>query len=275
MDGHNQKNVIDIESRDNISIVTINRPERRNAFNDAVLDGLSRAAKMLKKKRPRAVILTGKGSKAFSAGFDINPDNPMTSEMFEAITKKNHHLAQDLVNRLREAVDAFISIPVPLIAAINGNAYGAGAEIAARCDLRIMGRSSVFCFSEVALGLMPDCGGGAKLSKLIGPARAADLILTARKVDANEALALGLVNRICDDEKILDEALSLAGLIAKNGPCAVQSSLSVIRQSMNQSLEDSLAYEKKKAVSLILSGECVHGVSAFLEKRAPDFPDPE
>ena len=267
--------VVEIEFQNKIAIVTINRPERRNAFNSNVLDGLTRASERLKKEAPRAVILTGTGDAAFSAGFDVNLDNPMTSEMFEAITQKNHSLAKGLVDRLRGAMDAFISIPAPLIAAVNGNAYGAGAEIATRCDLRVMGRSSVFCFSEVTLGLMPDCGGGSALAKLIGTSRAADLILTARRVEACEALSLGLVNRICDDGKALEEALELAGLIAKNGPRAVQSALSVIRQSMNQTLEASLSYEKESAVSLILSGECVHGIAAFFEKRPPLFPDPE
>ena len=267
--------VVDIQMRDNISIVTINRPEKRNAINDAVLDGLSSAARAMKKALPRAVVLTGKGDKAFSAGFDINPDNAMAADLGDAVTNNNHDAAQSVVNRLRTAIDEFISIPVPIIAAINGIAYGGGAEIAARCDLSVMSRSAAICFSEVTLGLMPDFGGGAKLSKLIGPSRAADLILTARKVGAEEALSLGLINRISDDASVLDDALVLARQIAVNGPGAVRSSLSVIRQSMNLSLNDALSYEKKKAVSLILSGECIHGVSAFFEKRVPDFPEPE
>ena len=217
--------------------------------------------------------MTGKGTQAFSAGFDVNLDNPMTSDMLEAIDTKNQGTARHLVDQLRDAIDAFIDIPSPLIAAVNGIAYGAGAEIAARCDLRVMAQSATFCFSEVTLGLMPDCGGGAKLSKLIGPARAADLILTARQVHAEEALFLGLANRISPDDEVLEQALSLADKIAANGPRAVRSALAVIHQSMNQSLEDSLAYEKELAVSLILSGECVHGVAAFLEKRPPEFPD--
>ena len=267
------ENGVELHQQDGIAIVTLNRPKRRNALNEDVLNRLQSIAKTLKQESPRAVILTGKGREAFSAGVDVNLDNPMTSDMLEAIDSNNREAMQGLVHRLREAVDAFIDIPSPLIAAINGNAYGAGAEIASRCDLRVMAKSAVFCFSEVTLGLMPDCGGGSKLSKLIGPARAADLILTARRVDAEEALFLGLANRVCEDDRVLEEALALANQIAANGPRAVKSALSVIRQSMNQSLEDSLAYEKKLAVSLILSGECVHGVAAFLEKRPPEFPD--
>ncbi len=265
--------VVELTVIDRIAIVTFNRPDRRNAMNRDVLDQLVRVTARLKKESPRAVILTGKGEKAFSAGFDVNLDNPMAMGMFEAISGKDREKAQVLVNRLRDAVDGFIALPVPIIAAVNGIAYGGGAEIAARCDMRVVGQSAVFCFSEVTLGLMPDFGGGSKLSKLIGPARAADLILTARKVHAEEALALGLANRICGDADVLDTALALGRSIAKNGPRAVRSALSVIRQSMNQTLDDSLAYEKQQTVSLILSGECLHGVAAFLEKRVPDFPD--
>lgn len=267
--------VVDIQMKDNIAVVTINRPKRRNAINDSVLDGLIDVARTMKKTLPRVVILTGKGDKAFSAGFDINPDNAMTVEFGDAVTNNNYEAAQKTVNRLRDAIDEFISIPVPIIAAINGIAYGGGAEIATRCDLSVMSRSAVICFSEVTLGLMPDFGGGAKLSKLIGSSRAADLILTARKVGAEEALSLGLINRISNGDSVLEDALVLAKQIAGNGPRAVRSSLSVIRQSMNLSLDDVLSYEKEKAISLILSGECIHGISAFLEKRAPEFPEPE
>jgi enoyl-CoA hydratase len=265
--------VIEMAYKDRIAVVTLNRPDRRNSLNRDVLEELARIADDLTKTPPRAVILTGKGDKAFSAGFDVNLDNPMAFEIFEAISSNNMEKAKGVVNSLREAVDAFIAIPAPLIAAVNGNAYGAGAEIAARCDMRVVGRSAAFCFSEVTLGLMPDFGGGSKLAKLIGPSRAADLILTARKVTADEALFLGLADRVCDDGDVLEHALALAGKIAQNGPRAVRHSLSVIRRSMDQTLDESLDFEKEQAVSLILSGECIHGVAAFLEKRAPDFPD--
>jgi enoyl-CoA hydratase len=138
-----------------------------------------------------------------------------------------------------------------------------------------MNKKAVICMSEVKLGLMPDWGGGATLAHLIGPARAGDLILSARKVSADEALHLGLTNRVSDDDRCLDEALALAEAISKNGPRAIRHALSVIRQSRNLSLDKTLELELEEAVTLVESGESVHGVTAFLEKREADFPDIE
>jgi enoyl-CoA hydratase len=227
----------------------------------------------LEKEMPRTVIITGAGDKSFSAGFDVNPDNPMVKRIFAAVTEKNEVPAREAISRLREVVDRFVSLPVPLIAAINGSAYGGGAEIASRCDLRIMDERAVICFSEVTLGLMPDWGGGAALARLIGSSRAADLILTARKVTAAEAFSLGFANRVSNPGETLADAKSIAIQIASNGPRSVRHALSVLRNSRNLSYDTSLDDEKEKAISLIVSGECVHGVSAFLGKKKPVFPD--
>ena len=152
-------------------------------------------------------------------------------------------------------------------------AYGGGAELAARCDLRVMDSRAEICFSEVRLGLMPDWGGGATLAKLLGPAKAADLILTARKIDAEEAFRLGLVSRVSDPGNSVEEALSLAHAIVKNGPRAVRTALSLIRQSLDLSLTQALDLEATSAAELIASGECFHGVAAFLNKQEAEFPD--
>ena len=219
------------------------------------------------------MILTGEGDKAFSAGFDVNPDNSLMTHFFEATSTFDEAPAAKMVNRVRRAIDGFVALPVPLIAALNGLAYGGGAETAVRCDLRVMDPRAVICFSETRLGLMPDFGGGPSLACLIGTSNATDLILTARKVRAEEALGLGLINRISPPGKALAEAMAMAEAIALNGPHATRHALAVIRSSQNLSLRDSLAFEAKKAVSLIATGECLHGVTAFLEKRKPDFPD--
>jgi enoyl-CoA hydratase/carnithine racemase len=164
-------------------------------------------------------------------------------------------------------------LPVPIIAAINGLAYGGGAEIASRCDLRVMDPQAVICFSEVRLGLMPDQGGVAGLTRLVGASRAADLILTARKVGAEEAFQLGWANRISGPGKALEEALSLAFSIAQNGPRAVRHALSVIRKTCDLTTQEALDMETEEAVTLIVSGESVHGISAFLTRQKPEFPD--
>jgi enoyl-CoA hydratase len=261
-----------LERKDRVAVVTLNRPQRQNAFDRAMFMELGSVVRQLKEDLPRVVVITGV-EKAFCAGFDVNPDNPWVAELIAAVETSATEPAEKLIRDLRAVSDEFAFLPVPLIAAVNGLAYGGGAELAVRCDLRVMDPDAIICFSEVRLGLMPDWGGGATLAHLIGASRAADLILTARKVRADEAAALGLANRISRPGRCLEEALGLAEAIAKNGPRSVRSALSVIRQSRDMTLEQNLALEADLAVKLIVSGECFHGVAAFLEKREPDFPD--
>jgi enoyl-CoA hydratase/carnithine racemase len=264
---------IALEIKDKIAIVTFNRPERLHAFNDEMFDMLENIALQLRNSLPRAIIITGSGDRSFSAGFDVQPDNPMVKRIIDAVSAKDHTPAEQTIAHIRRAVDAFVSLPVPIIAAVNGNAYGGGAELAVRCDLRVMSREAVFCFSEAKLGLMTDWGGGATLAKLVGASKAIDLLLTARKVSADEALEIGLVNRVVEKDSVLHEAIAIAGQIAENGPNAVRHMLALMRRSRNISLDESLDEEAKRAVSLIVSGECFHGVSAFLERKKPKFPD--
>lgn len=264
---------IAVERDTSLAIVTFRRPDRLNAFNQAMFEALEDAAIALSTSPPRAVIVTGAGSDAFCAGFDVNPDNPMVAEMARAMERQEKEIVTRSIAVLRAAVDRFIALPVPIIAAINGKAFGGGAELAVRCDLRVMDPAAEICFSEVRLGLMPDWGGGATLTHLIGTASAADLILTARRVGADEALRLGLINRISAPGKVLEEAVAMAEAIVCNGPQAVQSALTVIRAGRNLSLQATLDLEQQTAVDLIVSGECLHGIGAFLTGETPIFPD--
>lgn len=263
---------VHVKRREKIAVVTLNRPDRLNAFNEALLEELEEATALLMEEPPRVLILTGAG-KAFSAGFDVNPDNPMVSRLVDAVTTHQKEPARLMITRLRGIIDGFVTLPVPIIAALNGAAYGGGAELAARCDLRVMDPDAVISFSEVRLGLMPDWGGGATLAHLIGASRAADLILTAREIGAEEAFRMGVVDRVSEKGKTLDEAIRIAELISQNGPRAVRRALAVIRGSRNLTLDATLEMEASQAADLIAEGECVYGVSAFLEKKEPDFPD--
>lgn len=266
---------IDLEYRGHCAIVTLNRPGKRNAFNKKMWADLESVSRRLHDRIPRAVVITGAGDAAFSAGFDVSPDNPQVSELISAVQNRDRAPAEDLVRYIRTTVDRLVSLPVPLIAAINGLAFGGGAELAARCDMRVMDPAAVICFSEVRLGLMPDHGGGVALSRLIGRSRAADLILTTRKVSADEAFRMGLADRVSAPGKALEESLEIAGTIAKNGPRAVRSALEVIRRAADIQLRDALEFETMIAADLIASGECVHGIAAFLKKNDPEFPDPD
>jgi enoyl-CoA hydratase len=264
---------VSVEIKNKIALVTMNRVSKRNAFDESMYSELEKVTNELKQKLPRVIIITGAGEEAFSAGFDVNPENPLVKDVMEVFETNDIEPARKLVHRIREAVDGFISLPVPIIAAINGLAYGGGMELATRCDMRVMDKRAELCFSEVRLGLMPDWGGGPCLTKLVGSAVASDLILTARIIDADEALKIGLVNRVCTEGESVSEALNVAEKIAQNGPKAVRSALSVIRQSRGLPMENALELEAEKAAELIASGECMHGIMAFMEKKTPQFPD--
>jgi enoyl-CoA hydratase len=266
---------ISLKRQGYIAVITLERPAKQNSFDLHMWDCLDSVVAELRGSLPRVIVLTGAGDKAFSAGFDVNPENPLVKPLLVAMETHDKDPAYDLIRRVRTGTDSLVALPVPIIAAVNGLAYGGGAEIASRCDLRVMDPGAVICFSEVRLGLMPDHGGVVGLTRLVGASRAADLILTARKVGAEEASRLGWANRISARGKALEEALTLALSIAENGPRAVRRALSVIRRIDDLTTLEALDLETEEAVTLIASGECIHGVSAFLAKQKPEFPDPE
>ena len=265
-------NIISMEKKEKVAVIKLNRPERLNAFNKDMFYALAEITEYLKKNLPRAVIITG-GEKVFSAGFDVNPDNPLVGDLIEAVKNHNREPVDKLIALIRKTTDDFTGLPVPVIAAISGRAYGGGAELAARCDIRIADPAAEFCFSETKLGLMPDWGGGVALTRLTGTGIAAELVLTARTFNAEEALNIGFINRISRPGESLEEALSMAQTIAKNGPAAVRACLRVIRGSRGIPLKEALDLESDEAAELIASGECFHGISAFLSKKEPEFPD--
>lgn len=263
---------VDVERRGPIAVVTLNRPARKNAMNAHMWAALGRAADALHAATPRAVVLTGAGG-AFSAGMDVSPDNPQVAGLIAAVANHDPAPVRQMLTEIHAVLTRLFALPVPIIAALDGLAYGGGAEIAARCDLRIADPAATFCFSEVRLGLMPDLGGGVALARVLGPARAAELILTARKVKAEEALQIGLVNQLSAAGEAVAAAAALAEQIAANGPHAVRGALAVLRQAGGLPFRDALALELETAVALIAGGECQTGIAAFLTRTPPNFPD--
>ena len=162
---------ITLEYRDHIGIVRFDRPERRNAFNAAMWNDLEEIIIQMERRLPRVVILAGVKDQVFCSGFDVNPDNPQVANLIEGVAARDRVPVAQMIRRIRKTVDSLFALPVPIIAALNGNAYGGGAELAVRCDMRVMDPDAVICFSEVRLGLMPDWGGAAALPRLIGPVR--------------------------------------------------------------------------------------------------------
>jgi len=265
---------VKLKRQDNIATVTLDRPERQNTMNAAMWAALDGVAAELEKDLPDVVVITGAGNRAFCAGMDVNPDNPQIKAVMEGVFNQDKAPVEKLIGLLRRVIDRLVSLPVPLIAAINGNAYGGGAELAARCDLRVIDPGAKICFSEVRLGLIPDWGGGVALTRLVGPGLAGELILTGRSIAADRALQIGLVNRISASGNAREEALRMAGDIAANGPQAVRSALEVIRKTPDMSYARALDLEFENAVSLIATGECIHGITAFMARKKPEFPRP-
>jgi len=263
-----------LERQGHVAVVTLDRVERRNAVGEAMWVALEERIAELEAALPRAIVLTGAGDKAFCAGQDLGMDNPQVQQLVAAVQSQETAPVRAFLERERRVVDRLFALPVPLVAAVNGIAYGGGAELATRCDLRVVDPEAVICFSEVKLGLMPDWGGGVALARLIGSGRAADLILTARRVPSSEALSLGLANRVSERGRALEEALELARAISRNGPRAVRGALEILRRSPALPQADALALEMDRAVALIASGECTHGIAALMSKTDPEFPAP-
>lgn len=257
------------EHRGAVAVLTLDRPERKNALSRDVLTELDAACAALEADPAlRAVVVTGAGG-AFSAGADVSPDNPDAVRFLEAIEQRDLVALRGIIRGIRGVMDRIAALPVPVIAAIEGVAYGGGAELALACDLRVAAEGAAICFSETKLGLMPDLGGTVRLTRLLGPGRAKDLIFTARKLSAAEALALGVVERIAPAGRALPVALELAEEIAARGPTAVRTVKRIIGRIAGLPLGEALELETDGAAEVILCREFFEGVQAFFEKRPP------
>jgi len=254
---------ITAERRDNhVLVVTLNRPEVANAMNTQMgldlmelFEGLTVDIEGL-----RVVVLTGQGPKAFCAGGDLKQRNGMTDEAWQA-----QHLVFERMLR------AILACPIPVIAAVNGAAYGGGCEIAAAADFVYASTNARFALTEVTLGIMPGVGGTQNLPRAVGERRAKELILSGLPFSAEQAERWGLVNRVLPPEELRDAALAIAGRIAGNGPISVRQAKQAIHRGLQMSLADGLAFEIEAYNRLIPTADRSEGVLAFNERRTPNF----
>lgn len=203
-----------LEVNEKIATVTLNRPEARNAFNGGILRGLYDAAShILADPSISVVILTGAGDKAFCAGTDLKMIS--SGEDMTAGVKRHDRFGH--IQIYRDCFTAYEKLPVPVIAAINGFCFGAGLELILGCDIRLADETALFSIPEVQLGIIPDGGGTQRLPKIVGIGKAKELIYTGRRIDAQEALRIGLVEHVYPKAKLMEEAMKLAQEIAKNG----------------------------------------------------------
>lgn len=241
--------------------LTLNRADSANALSTALLEALQQALYELRfRSDVRTVIITGAGTKAFCAGADLKERRNM-----------NEQQVRQTVALIRGTVNAVAAMPVPVIAAVNGVAFGGGTELALAADIRIAASSSKFGLTETSLAIIPGAGGTQRLTRLIGIAKAKELIYTARRIDATTALELGLVNAVVDDEALLASAEQMALDIAQNGPLAVRQAKFAIDQGAGVDLHTGLAIEEKAYELIIPTEDRLEGLRAFQEKRKPQY----
>jgi enoyl-CoA hydratase len=244
-----------------VATLTINRPAVLNALNASTLDDLQLAMQALQADAAiNAVVLTGAGSKAFVAGADIRELATLTSAAARALAERGQTVF-DLIETLGK----------PVVAAINGFAFGGGCELAMACTLRVAADSACLGQPEINLGLMPGYGGTQRLARLVGVGRALELLLTGAPIDAAEAHRIGLVNRVVPAVELMTVATSLAAQLAAQAPVAVQSILDAVNHGRSVPFAEAQAYEAALFALLADTEDMHEGTKAFLEKRPPTF----
>lgn len=250
-----------VEKKPPIGYITVNRPKVLNALNIKTVLELYDAFKQIKDDDEiRVVILTGSGEKSFVAGADISEFQKLTPDGAREYAIRGQALL-NLIERLGK----------PVIAAINGYALGGGCEIAMACTIRVASENAKIGQPEVGLGLIPGYGGTQRLPRLVGKGRAYEMILTGDPVGAKQAEQMGLVNRVIAQANLLEECEKIALAIARRAPLAVRYCLEAVDRGLNGSLDDGLALEANLFGLVFGTEDCREGVSAFLEKRKPEF----
>jgi|TARA_B110000263_G_scaffold152625_1_gene132492 enoyl-CoA hydratase len=249
------------EINNQIAWITINRPEALNAMNPTVISELEEALMTcINNPSVGVIILTGSGDKSFVAGADIKTMQLMDSDEALTFGRVGQQLTVTIENSSK-----------PIIAAVNGFALGGGCEISLACHIRIASETARFGQPEVLLGILPGWGGTQRLPRIVGVGIANEIITTGRMVNAIEAKEIGLANHVVPLEELKQKCEEIANQILKNGPNAIAKSLECIREGVGLSTKDGLAMEVANFSSLFNTDETTEGLSAFVEKRVPNF----
>src|SRR3954469_553057 len=249
------------ESKNHIAYVTINRPEKLNALNMAVMEELRTAFTAIKSDADvRVAILTGSGEKAFVAGADIGE-----------LSKHNTVSAKEYTHRGQSVLDLIENLGKPVIACVNGFALGGGCELAMACTMRVASENAKLGQPEVKLGIIPGYGGTQRLPRLVGKGRAMQILLTADTISAQEAHRIGLVNEVVPQAELIKRAEEIAAKIIANAPLAVQYTMEAVNHGMEMTLPEGLYLEATLFGICCATEDKNEGTKAFLEKRAANF----
>ena len=249
-----------LEKRDRVAVVTINRPDKLNALNIKIREeGAVLLDELRNDNSVGCVVFTGAGNKAFIAGADISEFAGRTS-----ITQRDVMMSRSLFT----AVDTF---PKPVIAMINGFCLGGGCELALACDIRIASENASFGQPEIKLGIIPGGGGTQRLTRLVGEGKAMEMILAGEFIDAQTALSIGLVNHVVPQDQLEAKTMEIANRIASKSPIALQLAKEAVKLASRSNLDEGLRREVDLFALCFSTEDKDEGVSAFLEKRKPEF----
>lgn len=253
--------LVQVTKERSIGWIHLNNPEKLNTIGSEMLDQLEKAVEDLVGDREiRCILIRGIGERAFSAGADVSQMATFTPSQAEAFS----HKGQAVMQKIRGS-------PKPVVAVINGYAMGGGCELALACDLRIASDKARLSQSEVNLGLIPGWGGTQELARMIGPARAKELAMTGRAVDASEALAIGLVNKVVPHDQLDQEARKFAETLSNGASKALAEVKNLINLSVNSPTVDGYRKEREAFTSIFSTEDLKEGFQAFKEKRKPVF----
>lgn len=247
---------------EHVLLVTLNRPTSANAVNTQMGRDMVEFFEQFSVASGdvRCIVLTGAGERVFCAGGDLKERKGMTDQQWMA----QHAIFERMVR-------AIVACPVPVIAAVNGAAYGGGCEFVGVCDFAYASTQARFALTEVTLGIMPGAGGTQTLPRAVGERRAKEIVMTGTPFSAQEALAWGFVNKVCEPADLLREVLATAGRIAGNAPIAVRQARQSIHRGLQMSLSDGLAFEIEAYNRMVPTQDRLEGVLAYNEKRKPNF----
>jgi methylglutaconyl-CoA hydratase len=253
--------LIQIHREGSVATIVLNRPEAMNAFSLQMMDEFAKALDEIHFDTSiSAVIIAASEGKGFCSGADLK----------ERATMDEMEVRRCL-SKIRKAINAVEALPMPTIAAVNGYAFGGGTELALACDIRILSERAVMGLTETSLGIIPGGGGTQRLPRIVGRAKAKELIFTSRRIKAEEALEIGLANKVVIHEELLAQANAMGSEIAQNGPIALRAAKKAIDKGIEVDLASGLAFEISCYELTIPTEDRVEGLTAFREKRKPVY----